>query len=66
MPLYNLKARFADPIVEGIRRQMIRPKRKRQTKPGEILYLYAGLRAHHTRKLGEFRCLSADPILFVP
>lgn len=63
MPLYNFKKQFSDRIRQGIKRQTIRPKRKRPTKPGEILYLYTGLRTQHTQKLGEFRCTSVEEIL---
>ena len=56
MPAYNFKQQFAEAVEEGTKRQTIRPKRKRPTKPGDRLYLYTGMRTKQCRKLGEATC----------
>jgi len=62
MPAYNFKAQFADDVENGRKRQTIRPKRKRKTKPGETLFLYTGMRTKKCRKLCEVVCESVTPI----
>lgn len=62
MPAYNFKARFADDVENGRKRQTIRKNRKRQTKPRETLYLYTGMRSKKCRKLLEVTCKSVEPI----
>jgi hypothetical protein len=62
MPAYNFKMQFAGDVETGRKRQTIRPRRKRQTKPGDTLYLYTGMRTKQCWKLGEEICLSVQPI----
>lgn len=56
MPAYNFKEQFADDVENLIKRQTIRPKRKRPTKIGDSLYLYTGMRTKKCRKLLETDC----------
>jgi hypothetical protein len=64
MPLLNFKARFADDVESGRKRQTIRARRKdgRDPKVGDTLYLYTGCRTRQARKLGEGICLVAEPL----
>ncbi len=62
MPAYNFKAQFAEAVETGQKRQTLRPKRKRPTKPGDTLYLYTGMRTKQCRKLREARCSSVTPV----
>lgn len=62
MPAYNFKAQFADKVKTLTKRQTIRPKRKRPTKPGDTLYLYTGMRTRQCRKLLETKCKSVEPV----
>ena len=65
MPAYNFHKRFAADVEAGRKRQTIRRKRKRPTKPGDVLYLYTGQRTKQCRKLGEAVCESVVPILIM-
>lgn len=56
MVAYSFKARFADAIASGRKRQTVRANRKRHARPGELLQLYMGMRTRHCRKL------VADPV----
>ena len=62
MPAYNFKQQFAEAVESGKKRQTIRPKRKRPTKPGDILYLNTGMRTKSYRRLREAKCLSVASI----
>lgn len=62
MPLYNFKSQFAGLVESLKKRQTIRPKRKRPTKIGDVLYLYTGHRTKKSRKIGEYICKSVDDI----
>ena len=64
MPALNFMDRFADAVESGKKRQTIRKRRKdgRDPKPGDILYLYTGMRTKRCRKLGEVRCKSVREI----
>lgn len=64
MGALNFKAQFADDVVAGKKRQTIRARRKdgRDPKPGDILFLYTGMRTKACRKLGEAVCKSVEPV----
>lgn len=64
MPLLGFKKQFAPAVENGTKRQTIRARRKngRDPKPGDTLYLYAGLRTKQCRKLGEGVCRGVEPI----
>ena len=66
MPAYNFQEQFADDVEAGRKRQTIRPKRKRPTRPGDMLYLYTGMRTKQCRKLREEPCVSVEPIEIHP
>lgn len=66
MPAYNFQACFASAVESGRKCQTIRPKRKRPTKAGDVLYLYAGMRTRWCRKLREAVCASVQPIEITP
>lgn len=65
MPLLGFRPRFADPILDGTKRQTIRAPRKDKrphAREGQKLYLYTGLRTQHARKLGEATCTGVDEV----
>lgn len=64
MPLLGFQKQFALLVEAGTKRQTIRAKRKdgRNPKPGDLLYLYTGLRTKSCRKIGMHRCLSVEEI----
>jgi uncharacterized protein YqfB (UPF0267 family) len=64
MPSINFIKRFANDVECLKKRQTIRPKRRRQVKPGDRLIFYTGQRTKCCRKLGEGYCLSVSDIIF--
>ena len=62
MPAYNFKECFADDVERLIKRQTIRQKRKRRTKSGDRLYLYAGMRTKRCRKLVDTYCRKINDV----
>ncbi|MCP4215980.1 MAG: hypothetical protein GY765_15105 [bacterium] len=66
MPAYNFKKTFADQVKGGLKKQTIRPVRKRQTRAGEKLKLYTGMRTKGCRLLRETTCLSVTSIEIGP
>lgn len=62
MPALNFKCDFVGAIQRGEKRQTIRQIRKRPIKPGDILYLYTGMRTAHCEKIGEAVCESVQSI----
>lgn len=56
MPAYNFKECFADDVQSGKKRQTVRAVRKRETKSGDPLYLYTGMRTKRCRKLLTTTC----------
>lgn len=60
MVAYNFRAQFADAVASGAKRQTIRRRRKRPTRPGDALQLYTDLRTHKTRKLRDAVCVAID------
>lgn len=51
MGLYNFQARFVPKIEAGEKTHTIRAKRKHPDKPGDLMYLYTGLRTKQARRL---------------
>lgn len=66
MALYNFQKRFAPKILTGEKRHTIRAKRKRATKPGEMLHLYTGLRQKGAQLLMRTRCTKVQEIEIRP
>lgn len=62
MPSLNFKLRFAPFIENGEKRQTIRKMRKSPFKTGDALYLFTGMRTASCRRLGTYRCISAENI----
>lgn len=62
MVAYSFKARFADPILAGEKRQTIRGARKRHARPGEELQLYTGMRTRQCRLIGHAICEAVEQI----
>lgn len=62
MPAINFKQQFIAPVASGKKRQTIRKPRKRQTVPGDKLYLYSGMRTKAVLKLREVECIAVIPI----
>lgn len=59
MPALNFKARFAETVSRGYKRQTIRAARKDgrpSATPGADLYLYTGMRTKACRLLGTAPC----------
>jgi uncharacterized protein YqfB (UPF0267 family) len=63
MALYNFQKRFVPKILSGEKRHTIRAKRKRATKPGELLHLYTGLRQKGAQLLMRTRCTRVEEII---
>ena len=66
MPAYSFRARFAEDVESGAKAQTIRPRRKRPTKVGDMLYMFTGMRTKQCRKLGQWRCTSVEPLRIRP
>jgi hypothetical protein len=66
MPAYNFQPRFREPIESGRKRHTIRAKRARQTKPGERLSLYTGMRSKLCRLIVEVECTRVQEITIQP
>lgn len=62
MALYNFQKRFVPMILSGEKQHTIRAKRKRQTRPGEMLHLYTGLRQKGARLLMRVPCTKVEEI----
>ncbi|AWJ83349.1 hypothetical protein TSH58p_07290 [Azospirillum sp. TSH58] len=73
MVAYSFRPRFIDPILAGLEHAPLLPGMKRQTirgasggkrhaRPGELVQLYTGMRTRQCRKLGEGRCVAAEPV----
>jgi hypothetical protein len=62
MPAYSFKEQFIPSIKSGKKRQIIRKKRKGQAKPGDMLYLYYGMRTKWCTKIGEAVCTATEEI----
>jgi hypothetical protein len=63
MALYNFQKRFIPMILNGKKRHTIRAKRKRPTKPGEVLHLYTGLRQKGAQLLMRVPCTRVEEIV---
>lgn len=61
MVAINFKARFADKVERGDKRQTIRRERKRPIKAGDALQFFKGDR-FHPEKIGEAVCKSVERI----
>tara|TARA_R110001583_G_scaffold195522_3_gene375231 strand:+ start:54630 stop:54998 length:369 start_codon:yes stop_codon:yes gene_type:complete len=63
MPSFNFKPQFCAAIRSGQKRQTIRTRGKRPApKPGQIAYLFTGLRTTSVCRLGEHPITSVTPI----
>lgn len=58
MPAISFKKQFAEKVKTGEKRQTVRAYRKdgRDPKPGDMLYLYTGMRTKNCKKLKEVVC----------
>jgi hypothetical protein len=66
MVAYSFKSRFAEPILEGTKRQTIRAiGKRRHAKPGERLQLYVGMRTRQCRKIMDAACKEVLPVRLV-
>ncbi len=66
MPAYNFKSIFAHAVEHGEKYTTIRQVRKNPTEPGDILYLYTGLRTKYARLLRTEKCVSITPVIIDP
>lgn len=65
MVAYSFRARFAAPILAGIKAQTIRTERagrSRHARPGEPLQLFTGMRTKQCRLLGEPSCIGVEGV----
>lgn len=62
MPLYNFKQRFVPYIMDGSKMHTIRAIRKNPAKPGDMLYLYTGLRSKYAKRLITAQCTAVKTI----
>jgi hypothetical protein len=62
MPTLNFQKRFAEDVRTGKKRQTIRAYRKKNIKPGDILYFYTGQRTAVCQSLGKGVCLKTRHI----
>ncbi|MDE3115789.1 MAG: ASCH domain-containing protein [Pseudomonadota bacterium] len=62
MVAYSFKAKFAEPILAGIKGGTIRGDRRRHARPGEELQLYTGMRTKQCRLIGRRTCVAVDLI----
>jgi uncharacterized protein YqfB (UPF0267 family) len=60
MPALNFKKKFAPLVASGQKRQTIRKERKKRIKPGDILYLYTGMRTRSVYRIMTTTCLKID------
>lgn len=65
MPAFNFKARFADPICRGDKRQTIRKLRvdgRQPARVGDRLTFYTGMRTKNCRRLAAGQCVDIQSI----
>ena len=62
MGLYNFQPRFVPFIKSGNKTHTIRAMRKHPDEPGDMLYLYTGLRTKKAKLLLEARCVRTEII----
>jgi len=62
MGLYNFQERFVPFILAGEKTHTIRAVRRHPDKPGNMLYLYTGLRRKGARLLGCVSCVKVESI----
>lgn len=60
MPAYNFVPRHVKKVESGQKTQTIRKKRKRPTVVDDIMYLFAGMRTKHCRRLGNGPVISVE------
>lgn len=63
MPVYSFQERFIPLLIDGSKKQTIRKKRRGQAKPGDILYLYFGMRTKYCKKIMEADCREVKEII---
>lgn len=66
MPAYNFQKQFAPLILDGSKPHTIRPRRKRPTQVGDVLYLYTGMRTKACQFLMQDTCKQIKPIAIYP
>src|ERR1700677_2202241 len=62
MVAYSFKQQFVEPIRAGLKRQTVRPHRKRHARPGEELQLYSGMRTPSCFLIGRALCVRVREI----
>lgn len=63
MPAYNFQARFAPAVEAGRKLHTVRRRRNRETRAGERLKLYTGMRTKTCRLLREARCSAVKSLV---
>lgn len=62
MGLYNFQARFVPFIRSGEKKHTIRAVRAHPDKPGNVLYLYTGLRTKEAKLIKRVECVKVETI----
>lgn len=66
MPAYNFMQIWEPKILDRSKFTTIRRRRKRQTRPGDVLALYVGQRTKSCRLVGRAPCVKVTPIVIYP
>ena len=66
MPAYSFQAQFVKLVEEGSKFHTIRRRRKNPTKPGQLLWLYTGMRTKKCKLIRESVCTSVVPVKIYP
>jgi hypothetical protein len=62
MPALNFKKQFEPHIRSRRKRHTIRAKRKRPIKPGDMLYLFTGMRTKSCQKIMQTVCAKVEDV----
>lgn len=65
MGMYNFQPRFVPQIERGIKHYTIRATRRFEEEPGDIMYLYVGLRTPACRLIARVPCIATARV-FIP
>ncbi|MBI5964910.1 MAG: hypothetical protein HY863_15635 [Chloroflexi bacterium] len=63
MPAYNFQKQFVQMILDKSKTHTIRRRRKRPTKPRDMLMLYTGMRTKSCKLVAVTKCVKVESIL---
>ena len=65
MPAYSFQKRWVPKIISGEKHSTIRrPRKKRQTRLGDTIFLYVGMRTKNCQRIMKTTCVRVRPIYF--